>query len=117
METGTPGPDPIAEEASDNDKLRAPSIVVVPDNAERKTATYKDKHLRLLLKTLSFHRLGANDDPDAAWIIPSELGAQSLTTSLGLIKKFEFDLPVYEEGKSAESDMTCVLVGGDCISS
>jgi len=88
---------------AEDDRPKAPSIVVVPDNDERKTATFKDKHLRLLLKTLSFQRLGMTDDPDASWTVPSNLTADQLEESLDLIRKFEFDLPVYEEGKSAET--------------
>ena len=85
------------------EKPKPPSIVVVTDTNERRTATFKDKHLRLMLKTLSFQRLGATDDPDASWIVPSELTAQQLADSLNLIKKFEYDPPVYEDGRSAES--------------
>ena len=89
--------------SAQEERPKAPSIVVVPDNDERKTATFKDKNLRLLLKTLSFQRLGVADDPDASWSVPSNLTADQLEESLDLIRKFEFDPPVYEEGKSAES--------------
>ncbi|TKX26420.1 hypothetical protein C1H76_1382 [Elsinoe australis] len=82
---------------------QAPAIVVMPDSEERRTATFKDKHLRLLLKTLALQRLGANDDPTANWIIPSSLTATQLEDDLDAIRKFEFDPPVYENGKSAES--------------
>lgn len=82
---------------------KAPSITINSITPDRKAALYKDKYLRLLLKTLSFDRLGTPDDPLATWLIPSSLSPLSLRTSLDLIRKFEFDLPSFGEGVSAES--------------
>ncbi|KAF4552268.1 Topoisomerase 1-associated factor 1-like protein [Elsinoe fawcettii] len=92
-----------AAETTATEKPQPPAIVVTPDNDDRKTALFKDKHLRLLLKTLQFQRLGGNDDPAASWIIPSSLSSTILEDDLDSIRKFEFDPPVYEDGKSAES--------------
>ena len=98
-----------SQNAPEEDGPKAPSIIVVPDSAERKLATFKDKHLRLVLKLLSFQRLGANDDPDASWIVPSDTKADQLMQNLDLIRKVEYDPPVYEDGKSAESFIRNVL--------
>ncbi|KAF2209435.1 hypothetical protein CERZMDRAFT_47073, partial [Cercospora zeae-maydis SCOH1-5] len=79
----------------------APTIFVTPDNDERKAALFKDKHLRLLLTTLGFQRLGLADDDEAAWIIPSELSAAVLIDTLNQIKRAEFDPPTFEDDKTA----------------
>ena len=47
-------------------------------------------------------RLGATDDPDASWIIPSSLTSTELREAIDLIRKFEFDPPIYEDGKGPE---------------
>jgi replication fork protection complex subunit Tof1/Swi1 len=81
--------------------LGAPSIFITPEDDARKLSLFKDKHLRLLLKTLGFQRLGLEDDVDASWIIPSELSAANLNESLDQIKKAEFDPPTFEDEKTA----------------
>ena len=63
---------------------------------------YKDNKLRLLMQLVGFQRLGLDDDPEASWIIPSSISASELTESIDLIRKFEFDPPIYENGKTAE---------------
>lgn len=98
-----------ASETEARETPEAPPIVVSPDNEERRVATFKDKHLRLLLKTLSFQRLGAPSEPQANWTIPPTLTADQLSESLEAIKKFEFDPPSYEDGKSAENFIRNVL--------
>jgi len=89
--------------SASKEKPCGPLISITPDNEERKTATFKDKHLRLLLRTLAFERLGLRDDPDAIWVIPSRLTSTILTDDLDAIRRFEFDPPVYDDGKAAES--------------
>jgi len=105
----TPQPEhPRTEQQPDN--LKAPSILVQANGAECLTAMRRDKHLRLLLTLLGFQRLGGflNDDDDSAtspdsehWIIPSTTTPSQLSEYVDLIKKFEFDPPIYEDGKSA----------------
>ncbi|USW55208.1 hypothetical protein Slin15195_G085270 [Septoria linicola] len=91
-----------AEAAPDAPVLEpAPTIFLAPDNDERKAALFKDKHLRLLLTTLGFQRLGLADDAEAAWIIPSELTSAQLIESLNQIKKAEFDPPTFDNDKTA----------------
>lgn len=63
---------------------------------------FKDNKLRLLMTLVGFMRLGANDDPDASWIIPSSLTAAALQEAIDLIRKFEFEPPIYEDGKAPE---------------
>ena len=63
---------------------------------------FKDNKLRLLMTLVGFIRLGATDDPDASWIIPSSLTSAELLEAISLIRKFEFDPPIYEDGKAPE---------------
>lgn len=78
------------------------SLVVKHDTTERKVAMFKDNKLRLLMTLVGFMRLGANDDPDATWVIPSSLSSTELQEAVDLIRKFEFDPPIYEDGKGPE---------------
>jgi replication fork protection complex subunit Tof1/Swi1 len=63
---------------------------------------FKDNKLRLLMTLVGFMRLGANDDPDASWVIPSSVTSVELQEAIDLIRKFEFDPPIYENGKGPE---------------
>lgn len=75
---------------------RCPSILVTAEKPEHKKAIQDDKHVRLLLTTLSFQAL------ESSWIIPSSLTVASLTDMNALISKFEFAPPVYDDDKSPE---------------
>ncbi|KAF2200928.1 timeless-domain-containing protein [Delitschia confertaspora ATCC 74209] len=94
--------EPAAEKNSEDDQPKAPSIFVKPNNEERRIAMFKDNKLRLLMTLIGFARLGADNDPDAPWVIPSPLSSIDLKSAIDLIRKFEFDPPTYEDGKSAE---------------
>lgn len=83
------------------DTIGAPTIFLTTNSDEQKLALFKDKHLRLLLTTLGFQRIGLAEDTDASWIIPSELSAAQLTDALDQIKKAEFDPPAFEDDKTA----------------
>ncbi|KAJ4305161.1 Topoisomerase 1-associated factor 1 [Kalmusia sp. IMI 367209] len=63
---------------------------------------FKDNKLRLLLTLVGFIRLGANDDPDATWSIPSTLTSIDLQEAIDLIRRYEFAPPTYEDGKGPE---------------
>lgn len=76
--------------------------VVKPDNEERRVAMFKDNKLRLLMVLVGFSRIGADNDPEASWIIPSSLKTSDLLEAVDLIRKFEFDPPTYEDGKTAQ---------------
>jgi len=82
--------------------LLAPTMFLSHDTEERKMALFKDKHLRLLLTTLGFERLGLAEDADASWVVPSELGVEQLKDLLEKIKKLEFDPPTFDNGKTAK---------------
>jgi replication fork protection complex subunit Tof1/Swi1 len=63
---------------------------------------FKNGHLRLLMTLVGFQRIGADDEPDSPWMIPSGLSADQLKQSLDLIKQNEFNPPVFDDGKEAE---------------
>lgn len=87
------------------DSNPVPSIFLQPgESDERKLALFKDKHLRLLLTTLGYQRLGVAEDTEASWVIPSELTSSQLKDLAAQIQQAEFDPPTFD-GKSA-TDMT-----------
>ncbi|PQE16721.1 replication fork protection complex subunit tof1 swi1 protein [Rutstroemia sp. NJR-2017a BBW] len=100
---GTPAP---AVEPS-----TAPTIPVKPDNDTRKTAMFKNGHLRLLMKLVGLKTSGAADDPEASWIVPSSKSADQLQEALDLIKKFEFSPPTFDDGKEAADHIRRVSAG------
>ncbi|KAF2033642.1 topoisomerase 1-associated factor 1 [Setomelanomma holmii] len=89
-------------ESVDAETPKPPSILLKPDSEERRVAMFKDNKLRLLLTLVGFSRLGEAHDPDATWIIPSSLTSSQLQEAIDLIRKYEFDPPTYEDGKSPE---------------
>lgn len=63
---------------------------------------FKDNKLRLLMTLVGFSRLGEAQDPDATWIVPSSFTSEELQLAIDLTRKYEFDLPTYEDGKGPE---------------
>lgn len=63
---------------------------------------FKDNKLRLLMSLVGFSRIGDHHDPDATWLVPSSLTSTQLQEAVDLIRKYEFDPPIYEDGKGPE---------------
>ncbi|WPG99437.1 topoisomerase 1-associated factor 1 [Acrodontium crateriforme] len=63
---------------------------------------FRDKYVRLLMKTLGMERLGADDDLDATWIFPRNTTAEDLHERLDQIQQTEFNPPTFDDGKNAE---------------
>ncbi|OLN84927.1 Topoisomerase 1-associated factor 1 [Colletotrichum chlorophyti] len=85
-----------------------PDVYTVrPDNDARKTAMFKNPHLRLLMKLVGFERLAPTieETPQSLWVLPSHLNAENLRESLDFINKAEFDPPVFEDGAAAEDQL------------
>jgi replication fork protection complex subunit Tof1/Swi1 len=76
------------------------------DSAERKLALFRDKHIRLLLTTLGYQRLGVAEDTEASWLLPTDLSSSHLKDLHTKIQQAEFDPPTFD-GQSA-TDMTKV---------
>ncbi|KAH9901906.1 timeless protein [Xylariomycetidae sp. FL2044] len=96
------------KEASQDDPTKEPpTISVRPDDDARRTAMFKNGHLRLLMKLVGFERLAPTLDetPDSAWVIPSNKTADQLQDSLDLVNKAEFDPPTFEDGALAEDQL------------
>lgn len=74
------------------------SLVVAPDQEERRIAMFKNNKLRLLMTLAGFERVGIDDEPDTAWIIPSALSAKELLETHTSILKHRNN-PVMEYGE------------------
>ncbi|OHW91703.1 replication fork protection complex subunit tof1 swi1 [Colletotrichum incanum] len=84
-----------------------PPFTVRPDSDARRTAVFKNSHLRLLLKLTGFERLAPTieETPQSLWILPAQVTAENLRESLDFINKAEFDPPVFEDGRSADDQL------------
>ncbi|KAA8572402.1 hypothetical protein MFRU_003g03720 [Monilinia fructicola] len=107
--------DPFAEEeeipTAEVEPPKAPTIILKPDNDARKTAIFKNGYLRLLMKLAGLTSIGASDDPDTSWIVPSAKSADQIKEALDLIKKFEFAPPTFDDGKGAIDQIRRVSAG------
>ncbi|KAK1829607.1 timeless protein-domain-containing protein [Podospora conica] len=85
----------------------APHTTVLSDTDTRRTAMFKNPHLRLLMSLVGMERLTPTLDetPDATWIFPGTLTADDLQSSLDLINKAEFSPPVFDNGESAADQL------------
>ncbi|KAI9719692.1 MAG: Topoisomerase 1-associated factor 1 [Chrysothrix sp. TS-e1954] len=94
------------DQPAQDEQPKAPSILLTPPSPESRTATQRDKYLRLLLTVIGLHRLDYSDSTDSdhscAWTIPSDLSATTLTTTISLISATEFAPPSYPDNKSAQ---------------
>ncbi|KXH57731.1 timeless protein [Colletotrichum salicis] len=81
-------------------------FTVRPDNDARKTAIFKNSHLRLLMKLVGFERLAPTieETPQSVWILPPYLDAGILRTYVRHINDAEFDPPSFD-GASAEDQL------------
>ncbi|KAA6412781.1 MAG: topoisomerase 1-associated factor 1 [Lasallia pustulata] len=76
---------------------RAPSIIVKPDNEERRIAMFKDNKLRLLMCLVGFERIGIDDEPDVTWIIPSAITSHDLKETHDILERHR-DNPIMQYG-------------------
>ncbi|MCJ1392097.1 Topoisomerase 1-associated factor 1 [Xylographa bjoerkii] len=79
------------------DSFKPPSIIVKPDNDERKLAMFKDNQLRLLMTLAGFERIGVDDDADCTWIMPSDLTSTQLQETCDVIDRSRSD-PITQYG-------------------
>ncbi|KAK0626719.1 timeless protein-domain-containing protein [Immersiella caudata] len=97
-------PDQPVEDATPK---AAPHFTIRPDTDTRRSAMFKNPHLRLLMKLVGFERLTPTLDetPDSSWVIPGHISADSLKDSVDLINKAEFNPPTFDDGQSAEDQL------------
>lgn len=81
--------------------------VVRPDDSARRTAMFKNGHLRLLMKLVGMTRLITEMDetPESAWVVYPSHTADQLQESIDLINKAEFNPPTFDDGKLAENQL------------
>ncbi|GKT49194.1 toxin zeta [Colletotrichum spaethianum] len=84
-----------------------PPFTVRPDSDTRRTAVFKNSHLRLLMKLVGFERLAPTieETSQSLWILPARVTAEDLHESLDFINKAEFDPPVFEDGRAADDQL------------
>lgn len=63
------------------------------------------------MKLAGLTSIGASDDPDTSWIVPSAKSADQIKEALDLIKKFEFAPPTFDDGKGALDQIRRVSAG------
>ncbi|KAJ0166853.1 Topoisomerase 1-associated factor 1 [Colletotrichum tanaceti] len=100
--------EPTAEDApADETANLPPPFTVRPDGDARRTAVFKNSHLRLLMKLVGFERLAPTieETPESLWILPPQVDAENLHESLDFINKAEFDPPVFEDGGAADDQL------------
>ncbi|KAI0442641.1 timeless protein-domain-containing protein [Xylaria telfairii] len=84
-----------------------PLVSIRPDDDSRRTAIFKNSHLRLLMRLAGFERLAPTLDetPESSWVVPANLSSEQLQDSLDQINKAEFDPPTFEDGKLAQDQL------------
>ncbi|PHH91821.1 hypothetical protein CDD83_10170 [Cordyceps sp. RAO-2017] len=84
-----------------------PVIPVRPDSPARRSAMFKNSHLRLLMTVCGFRRLGpaSEETPESAWVVPDDVTADLLKDALHFITQAEFSPPAFEDGASAEQQL------------
>lgn len=82
-------------------------IVVRPDTAERRTAVFKNSHLRLLMKLTGMRLMGPSSEetPESAWILPEDVSVNQIRDSIHYINQAEFSPPTFEDGGLAENQL------------
>ncbi|KAK4041651.1 timeless protein-domain-containing protein [Parachaetomium inaequale] len=98
---------PDGEAADEPAEKTAPHATMRPDNDARRTAMFKNPHLRLLMKLVGLERLtpSLDETPDAIWIVPGTTTADALKETISLIIQAEFSPPVFEDGGLAEDQL------------
>lgn len=75
------------------------------DTPERKTAIFKNSHLRLLMTLCGCERDQIEENPETVWVIPSDITADHLKDSLHFIIQAEFSPPTFDDGTSADQQL------------
>ncbi|KXJ92753.1 timeless protein-domain-containing protein [Microdochium bolleyi] len=96
-----------AQPSESEPKKEAPFFSVKPEDDARRTAVFKNGHLRLLMKLVGMERLAplADETPESAWIIPGSVATEHLQDSVDHISQAEFSPPTFENGLLAEHQL------------
>ncbi|KAJ4268353.1 Topoisomerase 1-associated factor 1 [Fusarium torreyae] len=98
--------DPEEQPAESGPKV-PPIFFVRPDDNARRTAMFKNGHLRLLMNLAGLQLLGpaSEETPESAWVIPANVSAEVLKDAIHYINQAEFSPPTFEEGVLAEHQL------------
>ncbi|KAF4824434.1 Topoisomerase 1-associated factor 1 [Colletotrichum siamense] len=101
------GTDVLPESGAPNDQALPDVFTVRPDVDSRKTAMFKNSHLRLLMKLVGMERLAPmlDETSQSLWVLPPPVTADHLRESLDFINKAEFSPPTFDDGRSAEDQL------------
>ncbi|KAI1366515.1 timeless protein-domain-containing protein [Xylaria arbuscula] len=96
-----------ADRPEDGTVKEPPLVSIRPDDDSRRTAMFKNSHLRLLMKLVGFERLAPvlDETPESSWVVPAQLSSEQLQDSLDLINKAEFDPPTFDDNKLAQDQL------------
>ncbi|KAG7288968.1 Topoisomerase 1-associated factor 1 [Staphylotrichum longicolle] len=100
--------DEAADETGEGSTAKpAPHSTIRPDNDARRTAMFKNPHLRLLMKLVGLERLAPtlDESPDSIWVVPGTVSADDLKETISLINRAEFTPPTFEDGELAEDQL------------
>ncbi|PHH77631.1 hypothetical protein CDD80_402 [Ophiocordyceps camponoti-rufipedis] len=101
--------EPVEDEqpAEAAEPKRPPLINVRHDSPARRTAMFKNSHLRLLMTVSGLRRIGpaSEETVESCWIIPEDVTAQHLADTLHYINQAEFSPPTFEDDASAVSQL------------
>ncbi|KAK3308708.1 timeless protein-domain-containing protein [Chaetomium strumarium] len=102
-----PDGEAAGEPEEDGTSTTASHYTVRPDNDARRTAMFKNPHLRLLMKLAGMERLAPtlDESPDSIWIIPPTVTADTLKETISFINQAEFTPPTFEDGELAEDQL------------
>ncbi|KAK7417993.1 Topoisomerase 1-associated factor 1 [Neonectria magnoliae] len=107
MPTVEPPQDDNEEQPTERAPRNPPVIIVRPDDNARRTAMFKNAHLRLLVTLSGLQLLGpaSEETPESAWMIPGTVSADELKDALHYINQAEFSPPTFEDGVLAEHQL------------
>ncbi|KAJ4306487.1 Topoisomerase 1-associated factor 1 [Collariella sp. IMI 366227] len=90
--------------AEPNTDKTPPHTTVRPDSDARRTAMFKNPHLRLLMQLAGMERLTStlDESPDSTWIIPGSLPASTLKETIIHINKAERPTPPQIRGRGSQ---------------
>ncbi|KAK1760682.1 timeless protein-domain-containing protein [Echria macrotheca] len=85
----------------------ASHTTVIPDTDARRTAMFKNPHLRLLMSLVGMQRLAPmlDETRDSIWIVPGSLSSDDLKDTTELINRAEFSPPTFDDGALAEDQL------------
>ncbi|KAF4994754.1 hypothetical protein FGRMN_5568 [Fusarium graminum] len=95
------------EQPTESGPKPPPIFYVRPDDNARRTAMFKNSHMRLLMNLVGLELLGSasEETPESAWIIPADVTADVLKDGIHYISQAEFSPPTFEEGVLAEHQL------------